>query len=217
VSFYTTDRYIFRFIMESGAKGCEVVVSGKLRAARAKSMKFTDGFMIHSGQPAKDFIDHATRHVLLRQGVLGIKVKIMRASSTPGKSIPCFSAARYTLQNTLTLAQVTQQARSPAAKACQTASQSSSPRRSPRRCSPTRRITVRRQHKHKRTSRRRSSSERARVKAALVVRVRPSSLRAVRVRASTSRLPDITPRSFVTSAGLMFCDRALLLQLMGMA
>ncbi|KAI7028924.1 40S ribosomal protein, partial [Hortaea werneckii] len=40
---------VLRFIMESGAKGCEVVVSGKLRAARAKSMKFTDGFMIHSG------------------------------------------------------------------------------------------------------------------------------------------------------------------------
>ena len=32
---------VLRFIMESGAKGCEVVVSGKLRAARAKSMKFT--------------------------------------------------------------------------------------------------------------------------------------------------------------------------------
>lgn len=32
---------MLRFIMESGAKGCEVVVSGKLRAARAKSMKFT--------------------------------------------------------------------------------------------------------------------------------------------------------------------------------
>merc|ERR1711915_304343 len=51
---------VLRFIMESGAKGCEVVVSGKLRAARAKSMKFTDGFMIHSGQPAKDFIDSVT-------------------------------------------------------------------------------------------------------------------------------------------------------------
>jgi small subunit ribosomal protein S3e len=74
--------------MESGAKGCEVVVSGKLRAARAKSMKFTDGFMIHSGQPAKDFIDHATRHVLLRQGVLGIKVKIMRGSDPEGKAGP---------------------------------------------------------------------------------------------------------------------------------
>ncbi len=201
--------------MESGAKGCEVVVSGKLRAARAKSMKFTDGFMIHSGQPAKDFIDHATRHVLLRQGVLGIKVKIMRASSTPGKFISCFGAARHTLHNTLTLAQATQQARSPAAKACPTASQSSSPRRSPPRCSPTRRITVRRQHKHKRTSRRRPSSERARVKAALVVRVRPSSLRVVRVRASTSRLPDITLRWCRMSAVLTFVDRALLLQLMG--
>ena len=62
--------------MEAGAKGCEIVISGKLRAARAKSMKFTDGFMIHSGQPAVDFVDHAVRHVMLRQGVLGIKVKM---------------------------------------------------------------------------------------------------------------------------------------------
>ncbi|KAI0307725.1 40S ribosomal protein S3 [Multifurca ochricompacta] len=67
---------VLRFVMESGAKGCEVIVSGKLRAARAKSMKFTDGFMIHSGQPARDFVDYAVRHVLLRQGVLGIKVKM---------------------------------------------------------------------------------------------------------------------------------------------
>ena len=34
--------------MESGAKGCEVVVSGKLRAARAKSMKFTVRFSFFS-------------------------------------------------------------------------------------------------------------------------------------------------------------------------
>ena len=44
--------------------------------------------MIHSGQPAKDFIDSATRHVLLRQGVLGVKVKIMRGSDPEGKSGP---------------------------------------------------------------------------------------------------------------------------------
>lgn len=81
--------------MESGAKGCEVcpkapsfdipvttflqigrnccliceqvIVSGKLRAQRAKSMKFKDGYMISSGQPVKDYIDSAVRHVLLRQ------------------------------------------------------------------------------------------------------------------------------------------------------
>jgi hypothetical protein len=55
--------------MESGAKGCEVVVSGKLRGQRAKSMKFVDGLMIHSGEPTNDYVDTATRHVLLRQGM----------------------------------------------------------------------------------------------------------------------------------------------------
>ncbi|KAF8912698.1 40S ribosomal protein S3 [Gymnopilus junonius] len=79
---------VLRFVMESGAKGCEVVVSGKLRAARAKSMKFTDGFMIHSGQPARDFVDYAVRHVLLRQGVLGIKVKIMKGWDPEGQLGP---------------------------------------------------------------------------------------------------------------------------------
>ncbi|KAF2611648.1 hypothetical protein F2Q70_00008216 [Brassica cretica] len=47
------------------------------RLARAKSMKFKDGYMVSSGQPTKDYIDSAVRHVLLRQGVLGIKVKVM--------------------------------------------------------------------------------------------------------------------------------------------
>ena len=60
--------------MESGAKGCEVIVSGKLRAQRAKAMKFKDGYMIASGHPAVEYIDGCVRHVMLRQGVLGIKV-----------------------------------------------------------------------------------------------------------------------------------------------
>lgn len=79
---------VVRFVMESGAKGIEVVVSGKLRAARAKAMKFTDGFMIHSGQPAADYIDFAVRHVLMRQGVLGIKIKIMQEWDPTGKAGP---------------------------------------------------------------------------------------------------------------------------------
>jgi len=68
---------VLRFIMESGAKGCEIIVSGKLRAQRAKSMKFKDGYMIKAGNVTRDYIDGAVRHVLLRQGVLGIKVSIM--------------------------------------------------------------------------------------------------------------------------------------------
>uniref|UniRef100_F6H027 40S ribosomal protein S3-3 n=1 Tax=Vitis vinifera TaxID=29760 RepID=F6H027_VITVI len=75
---------VLRFVMESGAKGCEVIVSGKLCAQRAKSMKFKDGYLISSGQPVKDYIDLAVRHVL-RQGVLGIKVKIMFNWDPKGK------------------------------------------------------------------------------------------------------------------------------------
>merc|ERR1712121_394804 len=73
---------------ESGAKGCEVVVSGKLRGQRAKAMKFVDGLMIHSGDPVNDYVDMACRHVLLRQGVLGIKVKIMLPWDPAGKIGP---------------------------------------------------------------------------------------------------------------------------------
>merc|ERR1712166_1672643 len=51
-----------RNVMESGALGCEVIVSGKLRAQRAKSMKFADGYMIKAGNPCREFIDSAVRH-----------------------------------------------------------------------------------------------------------------------------------------------------------
>ncbi|KAG1659786.1 hypothetical protein FOA52_015887 [Chlamydomonas sp. UWO 241] len=79
---------VLRFVMEAGAKGCEVVVSGKLRAARAKSMKFKDGYMVASGYPAIVYLDSAVRHVLLRQGVLGLKVKIMKNYDPTGRAGP---------------------------------------------------------------------------------------------------------------------------------
>eukprot|EP00020_Sapocribrum_chincoteaguense_P010613 CAMPEP_0170731496 /NCGR_PEP_ID=MMETSP0437-20130122/1075_1 /TAXON_ID=0 /ORGANISM="Sexangularia sp." /LENGTH=229 /DNA_ID=CAMNT_0011069721 /DNA_START=45 /DNA_END=734 /DNA_ORIENTATION=- len=68
---------VVRFIRDAGARGCEVIVTGKLRAQRAKAMKFLDGYMIKTGQPKKDFVDIAVRHVMLKQGVLGVKVSIM--------------------------------------------------------------------------------------------------------------------------------------------
>ncbi|KAL0333716.1 UNVERIFIED_CONTAM: 40S ribosomal protein S3-1 [Sesamum angustifolium] len=77
---------VLRFVMESEPR--DVIISGKLRAQRAKSMKFKDGYMISSGQPVKEYIDSAVRHVLLRQGVLGIKVKIMLDWDPKGKAGP---------------------------------------------------------------------------------------------------------------------------------
>merc|ERR1711970_1237132 len=79
---------VLRFVMESGAKGCEVVVSGKLRAQRAKAMKFSDGLMKASGAPVRDYLDVSVGHVMLRQGVLGLKVKIMLDWDPTGKVGP---------------------------------------------------------------------------------------------------------------------------------
>ncbi len=76
--YYSACYGVLRFIMESGAKGCEVIVSGKLRGQRAKSMKFVDGFMIHSGFPTKEYIDSAVTHVHLRQGGYSIIIIMLR-------------------------------------------------------------------------------------------------------------------------------------------
>merc|ERR1711934_64028 len=79
---------VLRFVMEQGALGCEVVVSGKIRGQRAKGMKFVDGMMIHSGNPVKYYVDTAVRHVLLRQGVIGVKVKILKPHDETGMNGP---------------------------------------------------------------------------------------------------------------------------------
>jgi small subunit ribosomal protein S3e len=77
---------VLRYIMENGAKGCEVTVSGKLRAQRAKGMKFRDGYMIKSGFASSMYVDTAVRHLDMKQGVLGIKVKIMLPFDPSGKN-----------------------------------------------------------------------------------------------------------------------------------
>jgi len=79
---------VLRFVMDSGAKGVEVVVSGKLRTQRAKSMKFIDGYMKKSGQAAKLYVDAAYRNLELKSGVLGIKVRIMLPWDPSGKNGP---------------------------------------------------------------------------------------------------------------------------------
>ncbi len=60
------------------AKGCEIIISGKLSQQRAKSMKFKKGYMISSGHAKDVYLETAIRHVFLKQGVMGIKVKIMK-------------------------------------------------------------------------------------------------------------------------------------------
>lgn len=76
---------VTRAVMGEGAKGVEVVVSGKLRQQRAKSMKFKSGYMICTGQPKIDFVDVSIRHVFFKQGIMGVKVKIMLPHDPTGR------------------------------------------------------------------------------------------------------------------------------------
>jgi small subunit ribosomal protein S3e len=75
---------VVRFVMEANAKGCEVIVTGKLRGQRAKAMKFGDGYMIKTGHAGQVYTDMAVRHVLMRQGVIGIRVSIFLPQDPQG-------------------------------------------------------------------------------------------------------------------------------------
>jgi len=76
---------VLKYIKENGAQGVEIIVSGKLRAQRAKAMKFKDGYMLKSGYAKNIYVDTGVRHVSMKQGMLGIKVSIQLPHDPTGK------------------------------------------------------------------------------------------------------------------------------------
>jgi small subunit ribosomal protein S3 len=64
-------------IMEAGALGAEIIISGKLRTDRARYEKFRAGYMPKSGEPARKYMRRAEVSVQLKPGILGVKVRIM--------------------------------------------------------------------------------------------------------------------------------------------
>merc|ERR1711904_91386 len=77
---------IINSVMRFGdAVGCEIIVSGKMRVQRAKTMKYKSGYLISTGQPKLDVLDTAVRHVFFKQGIIGIKVKIMLPYDPTGR------------------------------------------------------------------------------------------------------------------------------------
>lgn len=64
-------------VMEAGALGVEVIISGKLRSQRSRFEKFRAGYLVKSGQPSIEYMRKAELHVQLKPGILGVKVRIM--------------------------------------------------------------------------------------------------------------------------------------------
>jgi len=64
-------------IMDGGALGAEVIISGKLRTERARSEKFREGYMPKAGDPAIKYVKKAVVHVQLKPGIFGVRVRIV--------------------------------------------------------------------------------------------------------------------------------------------
>jgi len=67
-----------RRIMKSGAKGCQIIIAGKLTGARHRTEKFTEGHVKYCGETAKEVMDRGFAEAKLKSGVLGVKIGIMR-------------------------------------------------------------------------------------------------------------------------------------------
>jgi len=64
-------------IMESGAKGAEIVLSGKVTGARSRVEKFNRGYIKHNGEPAEDIVDSGVGVAVMKLGTIGVRVKII--------------------------------------------------------------------------------------------------------------------------------------------
>src|SRR6056297_1908431 len=71
-------------IMDAGALGAEIVLSGKVTGARSRVEKFNRGYIKHNGEPAEDIVDHGQGVAVLKLGTIGVDVKII----PPGADLP---------------------------------------------------------------------------------------------------------------------------------
>lgn len=67
-----------RRVMSAGAKGCQVIISGKLTGSRHRTEKFTEGHVKYCGETARKVMDEGYDVAKIKAGVLGVKVRIMK-------------------------------------------------------------------------------------------------------------------------------------------
>lgn len=70
-----------RRIMESGARGCQVILSGKLTGERHRTERFKSGMIKYCGEAARYQIQKGFYPARLKPGVIGVNVWIMRPTA----------------------------------------------------------------------------------------------------------------------------------------
>jgi len=68
---------VIRRVMDSGALGCEVIIAGKLTGSRARTQKFTEGYIKHSGEPVNTIVEKGFAVAIKKLGVIGVQVRII--------------------------------------------------------------------------------------------------------------------------------------------
>jgi small subunit ribosomal protein S3 len=66
-----------RRVMESGARGCHIVIAGKLTGQRHRTEKFKDGYIKFCGETKITNMDRGYAVAKLKPGVIGVTVEIM--------------------------------------------------------------------------------------------------------------------------------------------
>ncbi|MFH1821715.1 MAG: 30S ribosomal protein S3 [Methanobacteriota archaeon] len=66
-----------RTIMGAGARGVEIVISGRFVGERSRTARFYEGYLSKAGEPVKSFVSHGQAVAKLKPGIVGIKVNIM--------------------------------------------------------------------------------------------------------------------------------------------
>jgi small subunit ribosomal protein S3 len=66
-----------RRIMDAGARGCHIIIAGKLTGQRHRTEKFKDGYIKFCGEPKALFMDHGYAVAKLKMGIIGVTVEIM--------------------------------------------------------------------------------------------------------------------------------------------
>jgi len=64
-------------VMNSGALGIEIVISGKIPGSRAKSWRVYSGYLKKCGDIAINWVSKAKVRAVIKTGVVGVKVSIM--------------------------------------------------------------------------------------------------------------------------------------------
>jgi len=65
-------------VMDAGAKGVAIRVSGKLSGEMSRTEKFNDGYLKYSGEPAETMVDKAYAVANVKAGIIGIQVRVMK-------------------------------------------------------------------------------------------------------------------------------------------